>query len=119
MDASDFETSRIYKERSLDLVSKICKELGIEDARLSLAYAERGISRIQDKRYEEGEADLKEEMRIRKALGNYVPQSARRILAGRFSRKASLKNVTRSFWTVWRGEKRLWARMIGNLSARV
>ncbi|KAJ5715180.1 uncharacterized protein N7483_012361 [Penicillium malachiteum] len=42
MDASDFETSRIYKENSMDLVSKICKSLGTEDERLYLAYAERG-----------------------------------------------------------------------------
>ncbi|OQD75303.1 hypothetical protein PENDEC_c007G00972 [Penicillium decumbens] len=75
MDASDFETSRIHKENSLDLVSKICKDLGTEDERLYLAYAERGISRIQDKRYEEGEADLKEALRMRKALGNYIPRS--------------------------------------------
>ncbi|KAL3469683.1 tetratricopeptide repeat domain-containing protein [Aspergillus californicus] len=75
MDASDFDTSRIHKERSLDLVSKICNELRIEDERLYLAYAERGISRIQDRRYGEGEADLKEALRIRKALGNYIPRS--------------------------------------------
>lgn len=59
MDASDFDTSRIHKERSFDLVSKICKEIGAADERLYLAYAERGISRIQDRRYEEGEVDLK------------------------------------------------------------
>jgi tetratricopeptide (TPR) repeat protein len=75
MDASDFDTSRIHKERSLDLVSKICKEQEIADERLYLALAERGISRIQDKRYEEGETDLKEALRMRKALGNYIPRS--------------------------------------------
>ncbi|KAL7897244.1 P-loop containing nucleoside triphosphate hydrolase protein [Trichoderma sp. SZMC 28014] len=75
MDASDFDASRDHKEHSLDLVSKICKELGTEDERLYLAYAELGISRIQDKRYEEGEAHLKEAIRIRKALGNYIPRS--------------------------------------------
>ncbi|KAJ4415136.1 hypothetical protein N0V82_007506 [Gnomoniopsis sp. IMI 355080] len=75
MDASDFDTSRQYKERSFDLVSNICKEMGTADERLYLAYAERGISRIQDRRYEEGEADLKEALRIRKALGNYIPRS--------------------------------------------
>jgi tetratricopeptide (TPR) repeat protein len=75
MDASDFDTSRIYKERSLDLVSRICNELGTTDERLYLAYAERGISRIQDRRYEEGEVDLKKALRIRKALGNYIPRS--------------------------------------------
>lgn len=75
MDASDFKTSRVHKERSLDLVSKICRELGTEDERLYLAYAERGISRIQDRRFEEGEADLKEALRVRKALGNYIPRS--------------------------------------------
>ncbi|EMR67542.1 putative tetratricopeptide repeat domain-containing protein [Eutypa lata UCREL1] len=56
-------------------VSKICRELGTEDERLYLAYAERGISRIQDRRFEEGEADLKEALRVRKALGNYIPRS--------------------------------------------
>lgn len=75
MDASDFDTSRIHKERSLNLVSKICRELGVADERLYLAYAERGISRIQDRRYEEGEADLKEALQIRKCLGNYIPRS--------------------------------------------
>jgi tetratricopeptide (TPR) repeat protein len=75
MDASNFDASRIHKERSLDLVSKICQELGTADERLYLAYAERGISRIQDRRYEEGETDLKEALRIRKALGNYIPRS--------------------------------------------
>ena len=75
MDASDFDTSRIHKERSFDLVFKICNELGVADDRLYLAYAERGISRTQDGRYEEGEADLKEALRIRKALGNYIPRS--------------------------------------------
>ena len=75
MDASDFNSSRMYKEQSLDLVSKTCAELGKVDERLCLAYAERGISRIQDKRYTEGEADLKEALRMRKALGNYIPRS--------------------------------------------
>ncbi|PNP46214.1 hypothetical protein TGAMA5MH_02249 [Trichoderma gamsii] len=41
----------------------------------SLSHAELGISRIQDNRYEEGEAHLKEALRIRKALGNYIPRS--------------------------------------------
>ncbi|KAM3426309.1 hypothetical protein MY4824_010031 [Beauveria thailandica] len=75
MDTNDFETSRINKERSFDLVFKICKTLGREDERLYLAFAERGISRTQDRRYEEGEADLKEALRIRKSLGNYIPRS--------------------------------------------
>jgi tetratricopeptide (TPR) repeat protein len=75
MDASEWDNSRIYKEKSLDLCSKICKEVGVEDERLYLAYAELGISRIQDRRYEEGEADLKEALRLRKALGNYIPRS--------------------------------------------
>lgn len=75
MDASDFGASRDYKERSLYLASKICQEIGSEDERLYLALAETGVSRIQDKRFEEGEADLKEAVRIRKALGNYIPRS--------------------------------------------
>lgn len=66
MDASEFDTSRVHKECSLDLVSGICNGLGITaDERLYLAYPERGISRIQDRRYREGETDLKEALRIR------------------------------------------------------
>ncbi|KAI1978740.1 hypothetical protein LOZ53_004335 [Ophidiomyces ophidiicola] len=53
---------------------------------MHLAYAERGISRVQDRRYEEGEADLEEALRIRKALGNYIPRS-RQTWAGRFLRR--------------------------------
>lgn len=75
MDASDFNSSRVYKEQSLELVSKICTELGTVDERLYLAYAERGISRIQDERYVEGEVDLKKALAMRKALGNYIPRS--------------------------------------------
>lgn len=81
MEASDFDTSRVYKEQSFDLLYKICNELGREDDRLDLAYAERGIARIQDGRYEEGEADLKNTVRIRKALPKYVPRSAEANLA--------------------------------------
>ncbi|CCF33241.1 tetratricopeptide repeat domain-containing protein [Colletotrichum higginsianum] len=104
MDASDFDTSRIYKERSFDLVSQICKSLGTADERLYLAYAERGISRIQDERYEEGEADLKEALRIRKALGNYVPRSGEANLSW-----ALLAQV-------WLAEKDPWAKMTESLS---
>ncbi|KAI1758309.1 P-loop containing nucleoside triphosphate hydrolase protein [Xylaria castorea] len=75
MDTNEFETSRVYKARSFELVSKICEKLGTTDERLYLAYAERGISRIQDRRYEEGETDLKAALRIRKALGNYIPRA--------------------------------------------
>ncbi|KEY66706.1 hypothetical protein S7711_11449 [Stachybotrys chartarum IBT 7711] len=49
------------------------RQLEKEDKRLYPVYAERGI--IQDRRYEEGEADLKAGLQIRKALGNYVPRS--------------------------------------------
>ncbi|GAD96164.1 tetratricopeptide repeat domain-containing protein [Paecilomyces variotii No. 5] len=75
MDTSDFDTSRFYKELSFNLVFEICTKLGTEDERLYLAYAERGISRIQDKRYDEGEADLKEALRMRKSFGTYIPRS--------------------------------------------
>ncbi len=82
MDVSDFDASRFYKENSLDLVSKICKELGkTADERLYLAYAERGISRIQDRQYDEGEADLKEALRIRKAIGTYMPRAGEATLS--------------------------------------
>ncbi|EGX88664.1 tetratricopeptide repeat domain containing protein [Cordyceps militaris CM01] len=75
MDASDFEASRLYKEKLFDLVFSLCQGLGVEDERLYLAYAERGISRTQDKRYAEAEADFSEALRLRKSLGNYIPRS--------------------------------------------
>ncbi|KAJ5927296.1 hypothetical protein N7516_009069 [Penicillium verrucosum] len=75
IDTSNFDISRINKEYSFNLVSKIYKELGTTDDRLYLAYAERGISRIQDRRYKEGEANLKEALRIRKDLQNYIPRA--------------------------------------------
>ncbi|CZS99209.1 uncharacterized protein RCO7_00501 [Rhynchosporium graminicola] len=81
MDASDYNKSRFYKELSFVLVSDICKELGTADERFYLAYAERWISRIQDRRYDEGEADLKEALLMRKALGNYLPRSGEAILS--------------------------------------
>ena len=95
MDASDFDASRFYKERSFDLVFKICKELGIADERLYLAYAERGISRIQDRRYEEGKADLKEAVRIRKALGNYIPRSGEANLSWALLAQGKLKECNK------------------------
>ncbi|KAF9243340.1 hypothetical protein DTO006G1_363 [Penicillium roqueforti] len=107
MDASNFGTSRIHKERSFDLVSKICNELGTADDRLYLAYAERGISRIQDGRYEEGEADLKEALRIRKALGNYIPRSGEANLSWALLLQGKLKSPTHFFWIAWPAEKRL------------
>lgn len=76
MDTNDFETSRVYKERSFDLVAEICSRLHITDERLWLAYAERGISRVQDRRYEEGEEDLTTAMKILRSLPNYIPRSA-------------------------------------------
>ncbi|KAL2696655.1 hypothetical protein AAEP93_003069 [Penicillium crustosum] len=65
----------IDKECSFNLVSQICKELGTGDDRLYLAYAERGILRVQDRRYEEGEADPNDALRTRKDLQNYIPRS--------------------------------------------
>ncbi|KAF2009119.1 tetratricopeptide repeat domain-containing protein [Aaosphaeria arxii CBS 175.79] len=104
MDASDFDKSRLHKEQSLELVSKICRELGTADERLYLAYAERGISRIQDKRYEEGEADLKEALQMRKALGNYVPRSGEVNLSWALLAQGKLEE--------------LWAKMIESLFGR-
>jgi tetratricopeptide (TPR) repeat protein len=75
MDTNDFDASRHHKERSFELVRGICTSLQVEDERLDLAYAELGISRIQDARYAEGEEALKEAVRIRKSFGNYIPRS--------------------------------------------
>ncbi|CZS95369.1 uncharacterized protein RAG0_05034 [Rhynchosporium agropyri] len=81
-----FETARI---------SDICKELGTADERLYLAYAERGISRIQDRRYEEGEADLKEALLMRKALGNYLPRSGEANLSWALLAQGKLEECNR------------------------
>ncbi|KAF2709353.1 tetratricopeptide repeat domain-containing protein [Pleomassaria siparia CBS 279.74] len=107
MDASDLDKSRVYEELSLALVSKICSQLGTADERLYLAYAERGISRIQDKRYEEGEADLKEALRIRKALGNYVPRSGEVNLSWALLAQGKLEECSE-----------VWVKMTGNPSGQ-
>lgn len=73
MDESNFVASTYYKEKSFDLLYDICERRGIEDERLYLAYAERGISRIQDQRYAEAEVDLREALRLRKSFGTYIP----------------------------------------------
>lgn len=114
MDTSDFDKSRDYKERSFDLVSKICEELQTIDERLYPAYAERGISRIQDKRYEESEADRRHYGSV-KLLVTTFPGQMKSVWAGYFLHRASLKSATPFFWIV-SVEKRHWARMIGNLS---
>ncbi|TQV91619.1 tetratricopeptide repeat domain-containing protein [Cordyceps javanica] len=83
MESNDFGPSRACKEQSFDVVSEICAALGgVEDERLSVAYAERGVSRIQDGRPEEGVADMAASIRIMEQLhssgdggggGAYVP----------------------------------------------
>jgi tetratricopeptide (TPR) repeat protein len=95
MDKGDFNSSRMHKERSLNLVYNICQQLGIADERLYLAYAERGISRIQDKRYSEGEADLKEALAIRKALGNYIPRAGEATLSWALLAQGKLEECDR------------------------
>lgn len=76
MESNDFDVSRKRKEDSFNLVAEICDDLGVEDERLALAYSERGISRIQDRRYKEGIADIETSIRIMKDLDSkYVPHS--------------------------------------------
>ncbi|XWX00546.1 hypothetical protein V2A60_008566 [Cordyceps javanica] len=83
MESNDFGNSRAYRERSFDMVEEICAALGgVQDERLSVAYAERGVSRIQDGLPEEGVADMAASIRIMEQLhssggggggGAYVP----------------------------------------------
>lgn len=76
---------------SFDLVSGICTEIGdLDNERLFLAYAERGISRVQDNRFAEGEADLSEALRIRKAAPGYFPRSLERNLAWAYMAQGKL-----------------------------
>lgn len=114
IDLSDFKPSRVYKEYSLDLVSKICKELGTADERLYLAYRERGISHIQDRQYDKGEADLKEALQIRKALGNYIPRAGEATLSWALLAQGKLEECD-TLLVDSLGEKRHWVRMTANL----
>lgn len=92
METNDFASSRHYKELSFDLIFGICKGIGdFGNERLFLAYAERGISRVQDNRFAEAEADLSEALRIRKALPDYVPRSLERNLAWAYLAQGKLE----------------------------
>ncbi|KAJ3497957.1 hypothetical protein NLG97_g1500 [Lecanicillium saksenae] len=76
MESNDMDASRLHKEQSFEIAREICEELGVEDERLSLAYAERAIARIQDQQYDDGIADIQASIRIAKQLNrNYVPQT--------------------------------------------
>lgn len=90
----------------MDLVEKICKELGTVDERRYLAYAERGVSRIQDKRYEEGEADLKYALEIRKSLGNYIPRSGEANLGWALLAQGKLEECEALLWESLAGRER-------------
>ncbi|KAM3483494.1 hypothetical protein MY8738_003037 [Beauveria namnaoensis] len=69
-----FEKLKPQTRKLLELISFLDPDIIGEDLLMS-AFAKRGIARTQDRRYEEGEADLKEALRIRKSLGNYIPRS--------------------------------------------
>ncbi|KAJ6786836.1 hypothetical protein PWT90_02665 [Aphanocladium album] len=82
MESNDTDASRSHKEKSFEIAHKICEEVGVEDERLSLAYAERAIARIQDQQYEDGIADIETSIRIAKQVNSdYVPLSREANLA--------------------------------------
>ncbi|PCG95749.1 Tetratricopeptide-like helical [Penicillium occitanis (nom. inval.)] len=88
MNTNDFDKSRDYKERTFDIVSKTCNKSQAVDERLCLAYAERAISRIQDKRYEEGKVDLEKDL-INTALNLWFLDS--KVYRNEIARTTSLK----------------------------
>ncbi|OAA52886.1 tetratricopeptide repeat domain containing protein [Cordyceps fumosorosea ARSEF 2679] len=95
MESNDFAVSRINKEKFFDAVSQVCTALGVEDERLAVAYAERGISRVQDAQYDEAVADLGASIRIMRRLrgGAYVPQVAEANMAWALIAKNQLEEA--------------------------
>lgn len=75
MDLGDFLASRKHKQKSFELITRICNENKKEDMRLYLAYAELGNAHVQDGDLDEGERLLKEAIRIREAAGELTPRS--------------------------------------------
>ncbi|PON30776.1 tetratricopeptide repeat domain-containing protein [Trichoderma gamsii] len=56
------------------------------------------IRSSQDKRYEEGEAHLKKALRIRKALGNYIPRSGEANLSWSLVAQGKLEECNTLLW---------------------
>ena len=81
---NDKDEGRRCMERSLELQLKVCKEEGIVDERLAMAYAERGLTRMQDGRYEECIADYRKDREIRESLVTYFPTSKEGNLASAY-----------------------------------
>ncbi|OAA48352.1 tetratricopeptide repeat domain containing protein [Beauveria brongniartii RCEF 3172] len=77
-----FTASRANKEQFLAAVSGLCSALSVEDKRLAIAYAERGVSRVQDSRYD-AVVGLGASIRINRKLhgGAYVPHATEANLA--------------------------------------
>jgi hypothetical protein len=101
MDAGDFSASRMYREVSLNLVLNICNEMGTRvNERLYLAYAERGVSRIQDRRYGKLKPTSRRHCSFAKRSASTSPARSKPTWAGLFLRKRSMKSVTTFFWIV-------------------
>ncbi|EGX89005.1 tetratricopeptide repeat domain containing protein [Cordyceps militaris CM01] len=75
MESNDFGVSRTHKDKSFAIVAGLCAGgPDADDERLALAYAERGVSRLQDARYDEAVADTQAAIRIMRRLR--VPHGA-------------------------------------------
>ena len=74
-DTNDHAASRTHKERSFEIQKRISDELGTVDERLALSYSELFISWVQERRYDEGVANLLHKKAIRVSLGTYMPLS--------------------------------------------
>ena len=81
---NNVDESRDCMEKSLELQRKVCEEDGIVDERLAMAYAERGLTKMQHGLYEEGIADYEKDREIRESLGTYAPTSKEGNLASAY-----------------------------------
>ncbi len=97
MDPSDFNNSRIYKEKSLDLVMNICQELDVADERLYLAYASEESLELKIDDTMKEKPTSKKHCEYEKRWVITFPGRGKSTLVGPFWLKASLKSATRFF----------------------
>jgi tetratricopeptide (TPR) repeat protein len=92
---NDKDESRRCMEKSLELQRKVCDEEGIVDERLAMAYAERGLTKMQDGKYEECITDYEKDREIRESLGTYFPTSKEGNLASAYMALGRLDEADR------------------------
>ena len=110
-ETNDINRSRECMEKSLELQRKVCEEDGIVDERLAMAYAERGLTKMQDGHYEECIADYERDREIRESLGTYAPTSKEGNLASAYMALGNLEKADQVLTEAIRRRTELYGEM--------